>query len=67
MHDIETQPIYKPLSHIVYAVGRDKVSDVWIEGRHLLKSRTLTSLDIHDISAKTHLWRDKIASLLPKE
>lgn len=67
MHDIETQPIYNPLSHIVYAVGRDKVSDVWVEGRHLLKSRTLTSLDIHDISAKTHLWRDKIASLLPKE
>jgi 5-methylthioadenosine/S-adenosylhomocysteine deaminase len=66
MHDIETQPIYNPLSHIVYAVGRDKVSDVWVAGRHLLKSRTLTSLDIHDISAKTHLWRDKIASLLPK-
>lgn len=60
MLDIETQPIYNPLSQLVYAVGRDKVTDVWVAGKHLLKSRTLTSLDIHDIKAKTYLWRDKI-------
>lgn len=60
MIDIETQPIYNPLSQLVYAVGRDKVTDVWVAGKHLLKSRTLTSLDIHDIKAKTYLWRDKI-------
>jgi 5-methylthioadenosine/S-adenosylhomocysteine deaminase len=62
MADIETQPIYNPLSQLVYAVGRDKVSDVWVAGKHLLKSRTLTSLDIHDIKAKTYLWRDKITN-----
>ncbi|MDM8569074.1 TRZ/ATZ family hydrolase [Thiotrichales bacterium HSG1] len=62
MSDIETQPIYNPLSQLVYAVGRDKVTDVWVAGKHLLKSRTLTSLDIHDIKTKTHLWRDKISA-----
>jgi len=60
MLDIETQPIYNPLSQLVYAVGRDKVTDVWVAGKHLLKSRTLTSMDIHALKAKTHLWRDKI-------
>jgi 5-methylthioadenosine/S-adenosylhomocysteine deaminase len=60
MQSIETQPIYNPLTHLVYAVGRDKVTDVWIAGRHLLKSRALTSLDIREISAKTRLWKDKI-------
>ncbi len=60
MSDIETQPLYNPLSQLVYAVGRDKVTDVWIAGKHLLKSRTLTTLDIYDLKAKTHLWRDKI-------
>lgn len=64
MHDIETQPIYNPLSQLVYSVGRDKVTDVWVAGKHLLKSRTLTTLDIHEIRAKTYLWRDKIAGLL---
>jgi len=60
MSDLETQPIYNALSQVVYAVGRDKVTDVWVAGKHLLKSRALTSLDIHDLKAKTHLWRDKI-------
>jgi 5-methylthioadenosine/S-adenosylhomocysteine deaminase len=60
MADIETQPIYHPLSQLIYAVGRDKVTDVWVAGKHLLKSRALTSLDIHDIKAKTHLWRERI-------
>ncbi|MCK5525199.1 MAG: TRZ/ATZ family hydrolase [Thiomargarita sp.] len=62
LHDVETQPVYNPLSQVVYTVGRDKVTDVWIAGKHLLKSRTLTSLNIHDIKAKTYLWRDKIIS-----
>ena len=66
MGEIETQPVYNALSQLVYAVGRDKVSDVWVAGKHLLKSRTLTSLNIHNIKAKTHLWRDKILSTLKK-
>ena len=62
MLDIETQPIYNPLSQLVYAVGRDKVTDVWVAGKHLLKSRTLTSLNVHEIKSKTYSWRDKILS-----
>lgn len=62
MQDLETQPIYNPLSQLVYSIGREKVTDVWVAGKHLLKSRTLTSLDIHDIKAKILLWRDKIAA-----
>ncbi|OAD23819.1 Amidohydrolase [Candidatus Thiomargarita nelsonii] len=64
MLDIETQPIYNPLSQLVYAIGRDKVTDVWVAGKHLLKSRTLMTVDIHKLKAKTHLWRDKIIEFL---
>ncbi|KHD05338.1 N-ethylammeline chlorohydrolase [Candidatus Thiomargarita nelsonii] len=64
MLDIETQPIYNPLSQLVYAIGRDKVTDVWVAGKHLLKSRTLTTIDIHELKAKTYLWRDKIIKFL---
>lgn len=67
MNHIETQPIHNPLSQLVYAVGRDKVTDVWVEGKHLLKGRTLTSLDIHDLQAKTHLWRERIERVLKGE
>jgi len=35
---LETQPVYHPVSQLVYAAGREQVSDVWVAGRHLLKA-----------------------------
>lgn len=58
--EIETQPVYDPISQLVYATGRDKVTDVWVAGRQLLKHRVLTSLDEQAILAKARHWRDKI-------
>jgi len=58
--EIETQPVYHPISQLVYATGRDKVSDVWVAGRHLLKERRLTTLDESAILAKAATWRIKI-------
>lgn len=57
---IETQPIYHPISQLVYATGRDKVTDVWVAGKHLLKERVLTTLDEHAILENTRQWHDKI-------
>ena len=58
--DVETQPLYHPLSKLVYSISRDKVTDVWVAGRHLLKARELTSLDMHDALARARHWREKI-------
>ncbi len=58
--DIETQPLYHPISQLVYATGRDKVSDVWVAGRHLLKQRALTSLNETELKAKAAAWQQKI-------
>jgi len=60
MVDIETQPIYNPSSQVVYSTGRDKVTDVWVAGKHLLKSRGLTTINIHSLKAKIHSWQEKI-------
>ena len=32
MSDINTQPYYDPISHLVYACGREQVSHVWVNG-----------------------------------
>lgn len=61
MDDLETQPLYHAVSQLVYATGRDKVSDVWVAGRHLLKERRLTTLDEAAILNSTRQWREKIA------
>lgn len=58
---LESQPVYHPISQLVYASGRDKVSDVWIAGRQLLRSGELTTMDSQEIVARTSEWHSKIA------
>ncbi len=60
MDELETQPIYHPVSQLVYATGRDKVSDVWVAGHHLLKERRLTTLDEQHLLEQAGLWQAKI-------
>ncbi|HLD13941.1 MAG TPA: TRZ/ATZ family hydrolase [Burkholderiales bacterium] len=57
---LSTQPVYEPLSQIVYSVARDQVTDVWVAGKRLLANRTLTTLDENAIRRRTQEWRDKI-------
>lgn len=60
MEQLETQPLYHPLSQIVYAASRQQVTDVWVRGMQLLKNRQLTSLDEKELLNKAHFWREKI-------
>ena len=57
---LQTQPVYHPISQLVYAAGREQVTDVWVAGRHLLKGGKLTSMDEADILGRAHVWRDKM-------
>ncbi len=61
MGDLETHPRYHAISQLVYATGRDKVTDVWVAGRHLLKDRQLTTLDEAAILESTLKWQEQIA------
>ncbi len=60
--ELESQPVYHPVSQLVYAASRHQVSDVWVGGRHLVKERRLTTLDEQAILEKTRQWRDRIAA-----
>lgn len=58
----ETEPVYHPLSALVYAAGRQQVSDVWVAGRRLLAQRQLTSIDLADTVQQARTWRDRIVA-----
>jgi 5-methylthioadenosine/S-adenosylhomocysteine deaminase len=58
--DIESQPCYDIISQLVYATGRHQVSDVWVEGKQLLKQRQLTTLNHSKLIQKTQQWAAKI-------
>ena len=58
---IENQPVYNPISQLVYSAGRENVSNVWVAGNHLLKDRELTTLDEKAILDKASYWHGKIS------
>ncbi|MBM3346679.1 MAG: amidohydrolase family protein, partial [Betaproteobacteria bacterium] len=57
----ELSPCYHPVSHLVYAAGREHVSDVWVAGRRVVRDRTLTTLDTARLQAKASLWQSRLA------
>ncbi|PHV11772.1 N-ethylammeline chlorohydrolase [Chitinimonas sp. BJB300] len=59
---LETQPLYDPISQLVYAAGREQVSHVWVNGRALLDNRELTTLNIGQILSRARHWRERIAA-----
>lgn len=60
LNSIETQPIYHPISQLVYATSRDRVTDVWVSGKQLLHSGSLTTLDQQEILERASAWQEKI-------
>ena len=54
-----TQPIYNPMSHLVYCASRHQVSHVWIAGQLLLDQGELTQMDIAKIVADANQWAAK--------
>jgi 5-methylthioadenosine/S-adenosylhomocysteine deaminase len=62
---VETQPVYHPVSQLVYAAGRDQVTDVWVAGRHVLRERALTTADEAAVLERARAWRERIAGSPP--
>lgn len=60
LSDIRLAPVYDPVSHLVYAAGREHVSDVWVDGRQKVKNGALTGVDTRELQLKATHWRDKI-------
>jgi 5-methylthioadenosine/S-adenosylhomocysteine deaminase len=57
---LELQPAYDVVSHLVYACGREHVTDVWVGGERVVRDRTLTRLDLSDLQGRVGLWQTKI-------
>jgi 5-methylthioadenosine/S-adenosylhomocysteine deaminase len=60
LNQIETIPLYEPLSQIIYAADRRQISDVWIAGKRLLENKKLTTLKYEQLVEKSILWEKKI-------
>ena len=60
LSSVETLPCFDPLSHLVYAAGRENVSHVWVAGEARLAERQLLRLDEADLREKARWWQRKL-------
>ena len=57
---IETQPLFDPVSQIVYSATREQVTHVWVNGKLQLDNRQLTSIDEEQMLDKVKHWQKTI-------
>jgi 5-methylthioadenosine/S-adenosylhomocysteine deaminase len=61
----ETQPCYDPLSHLVYACGREHVTDVWVAGETVVGGRQLTRINLGELEKRQALWQNRLSKISP--
>ncbi|NWF10547.1 N-ethylammeline chlorohydrolase [Pseudomonas sp. 2822-15] len=55
------QPIFDPVSTLIYATGRECVKHLWVAGKQLLDDRRLTRMDEQQLTATAIAWGQRIS------
>lgn len=65
----ETTPVFDPVSHLLYAAGREHVREVWIAGRHVVRKRQFpegaVASKLAEVVGRSRLWHNRISEILP--
>jgi len=56
-----TQPVFDPVSQLVYAASRDQISHVWVAGVPKVEQGRLVAFDVADVLARARAWRARLA------
>lgn len=57
---IEQQPLYQPVSQLVYTAAGHLVTHSWVNGQPVLVDRVPVNLELREIGAKARQWRQLI-------
>ena len=57
--DIDSQPCYDPLSHLIYVAGREQVSHVWVDGMCRIYNKTAQFPHAISLEASLALWQNR--------
>jgi 5-methylthioadenosine/S-adenosylhomocysteine deaminase len=65
---LETQPVHNPLTQLIYAAGREQVSDVWVAGRPVVIQRQVVAEASEAAAASTaatlRAWQNRCRQVL---
>ncbi|MBD2859923.1 TRZ/ATZ family hydrolase [Spongiibacter sp. KMU-158] len=62
MSALEQQPLYSPVSQLVYTNMASRVRHSWVRGKALLKDGQLTTLDINEVIKRAQYWQSNISN-----
>lgn len=61
MDALETEPVFDPVSHLVYAAGREHVSHVWVNGTLQYQSGIYSGIEPQELQAIVAKWQPQVA------
>lgn len=62
LSELSTQPLYNPVSQLVYAANSRQVSDVWVAGQQVVSNGHLKHLDVQGLRENARRWADRISA-----
>lgn len=60
LSDITTEPCYDPISHLVYACGREQVSHTWVAGELRYANGVYANIEPNELNAIIRQWQPKV-------
>ena len=58
--EIESLPLFDPVSHLIYVAGRHDVSDVWIGGKRVVKKQQLAWIEKQELVSLALMWQNRL-------
>ena len=58
----ELSPCYDPASLLVYAAGRQNVTDVWVAGRRLLRDGVIENPALQGLDTRAKMWQNTLTA-----
>lgn len=65
MDNLNSMPVFNPVSQLVYATQASQVSHVWVNGKRLLNNGELTTINRHHVQEQTDSWQHRLQSTTP--
>lgn len=71
MASIHHAPLYDPLSHLIFAAGREDVSEVWIAGQPVVSRRQPVGEGLQEvlsrIRSRSSMWQNRVKDRLTRD
>jgi 5-methylthioadenosine/S-adenosylhomocysteine deaminase len=68
LSSLETQPVFDPVTQLVYAAGREHATDVWVAGRSVVRMRQVLAeaqaREPGQTAALVHAWQNRCRQAL---